>query len=42
MSRNALVVGVNSYQRLNPLKTPTEDAEAVASPTSPKALQKAT
>jgi len=30
MSRNALVVGINSYQRLNPLKTPAEDAEAVA------------
>jgi uncharacterized caspase-like protein len=30
MIRNALVVGINSYQRLNPLKTPAEDAEAVA------------
>ena len=30
MSRNALVVGINSYRHLNPLSAPAEDAEAIA------------
>jgi uncharacterized protein YjbI with pentapeptide repeats/energy-coupling factor transporter ATP-binding protein EcfA2 len=30
MSRDALVVGVNSYSKLNPLQAPAEDAEAIA------------
>jgi len=30
MSRDALVVGINTYERLNSLKSPSEDAEAIA------------
>jgi Caspase domain len=30
MSRDALVVGINTYQNLNPLKAPAADAEAIA------------
>lgn len=30
MSRDALVVGINKYDRLNPLQAPGGDAEAVA------------
>ncbi|MEQ8999040.1 MAG: tetratricopeptide repeat protein [Coleofasciculus sp. B1-GNL1-01] len=30
MSRDALVVGINKYERFNPLQAPGEDAEAVA------------
>ena len=30
MSRDALIVGINSYQYLNPLKAPAKDAEAIA------------
>ncbi len=30
MSRDALVVGINTYQSLNPLKAPAADAEAIA------------
>ena len=30
MSRDALVVGINSYDRLNPLNAPAGDAEAIA------------
>lgn len=30
MSRDALIVGINSYQYLPPLKAPAEDAEAIA------------
>ena len=30
MSRDALIVGINTYQHLHPLKSPSEDAEALA------------
>ncbi len=30
MSKDALVIGINTYNHLNPLKSPSEDAEAVA------------
>ena len=30
MSRDALVVGINTYDRLNSLRSPSEDAEAIA------------
>jgi energy-coupling factor transporter ATP-binding protein EcfA2 len=30
MSRDALVVGINTYERLKPLTSPSEDAEAIA------------
>ncbi|MDM8543936.1 caspase family protein, partial [Desulfococcaceae bacterium HSG9] len=30
MSRNALIVGINTYRQLHTLKSPSEDAEAVA------------
>jgi len=30
MSRDALIVGINSYQYLNSLKAPASDAEAIA------------
>lgn len=30
MSRDALVVGINKYERLNPLQAPGGDAEAIA------------
>jgi len=30
MSRDALVVGINTYDRLNPLRSPAEDAEEIA------------
>ncbi len=30
MSKDALVIGINTYNHLNPLKSPSKDAEAVA------------
>lgn len=30
MSRNALIVGINKYRHLSNLKSPSEDAEAIA------------
>ncbi len=30
MSRDALVIGINEYTDLNPLKKPANDAEAIA------------
>ena len=30
MSRNALIVGINTYRQLHTLQSPSEDAEAIA------------